>query len=145
MRIPTPGRVRWLLFGLTLLAVFAFGAFACSGGDDDDDDDAGADDDVADDDTSDDDTSGDDDAAGDVCETNEDCPITYFCKKAVGLCGDGQGACKLSPRAGCDEGDEGCGCDDVYEPVCGCDGETYGNECDSELAEVNIASEGECP
>ncbi len=40
--------------------------------------------------------------------------------------------------------DEGCACDDVYEPVCGVDGVTYANACQAECEGVNIAQEGEC-
>ena len=35
-------------------------------------------------------------------------------------------------------------CDDYYEPVCGCDGITYGNECYAENAGVTDWIDGEC-
>ena len=35
-------------------------------------------------------------------------------------------------------------CDDYYEPVCGCNGITYGNECYAENAGVTEWTEGEC-
>ena len=36
-------------------------------------------------------------------------------------------------------------CVDIYDPVCGCDGNTYGNGCEAELAGVRIDFEGQCP
>ncbi len=45
-----------------------------------------------------------------VCQTGDDCSATEYCAKLTGRC-DGIGVCKTRPEA----------CDDVYDPVCGCD------------------------
>jgi hypothetical protein len=66
-----------------------------------------------------------------------------------GLCGEGQ-FCE-GPAASCDDPDATgeCmdtpeACDTVYDPVCGCDGETYGNDCSRQVAGVWLDYEGEC-
>jgi len=67
------------------------------------------------------------------------CPDGEFCQYDVGSCGaEGTyGTCTSIREAGV--------CAQLYAPVCGCDGITYYNSCESESAGVSIASEGECP
>jgi hypothetical protein len=70
---------------------------------------------------------------GDECNCEGCCPEGFFCSKAEGDC-DGAGICRQLPAA----------CPDVFDPVCGCDGRTYSNECDAAAAGVNVAHRGAC-
>jgi hypothetical protein len=68
------------------------------------------------------------------CETDDDCNYGDFCSKAS--C-DGKGTCtKCSNNRICTE---------LYDPVCGCDGITYGNLCFALASCVSVKSKGECP
>jgi hypothetical protein len=53
------------------------------------------------------------------------------------------GQCKMSDAAGkCIKAPEVCTQD--YNPVCGCDGETYGNQCMANAAKTQVDYVGEC-
>ncbi len=65
----------------------------------------------------------------------EACAAEAYCDFAEG-CGedDGGGQCRPRPDA----------CPEVIEPVCGCDGVSYGNACEANAAGVDVAAEGMC-
>jgi len=68
-----------------------------------------------------------------TCRADTDCLGGEFCDFPPGACG-GEGTCLLPPDA----------CEDVYQPVCGCDGVTYGNGCEAAAAGTSVIAEGEC-
>lgn len=80
------------------------------------------------------------DPTGDACGgfPGVACPSGYFCDWELGdMCGgaDQQGTCQPIPDV----------CNDIYDPVCGCDNMTYSNGCDANAAGISVATEGECP
>ncbi len=73
------------------------------------------------------------------------------CGGLLGLqCGDGE-FCSFAPGAFCGAADQTgtCAprpeaCTLQFDPVCGCDGQTYGSACQASSAGVSVASDGEC-
>jgi Kazal-type serine protease inhibitor domain len=65
------------------------------------------------------------------------CPSGKFCDRAQANACPGpeiQGTCRPIPEA----------CVHIYLPTCGCDGQTYGNDCQAAASGVAVAYDGPC-
>jgi hypothetical protein len=67
------------------------------------------------------------------CGSDGDCAEGQFCRFPRGECG-GDGTCTDRPEV----------CGFEYQPVCGCDGETYTNTCEALSEGVSIDYLGDC-
>jgi hypothetical protein len=84
-------------------------------------------------------TSGGPETGGAVCGSrgSAPCPDSQFCDfPADSECGatDRGGTCKPKPEM----------CTQAYEPVCGCDGETYPSACAAAQKGVSVSKPGPC-
>lgn len=67
------------------------------------------------------------------CDTNADCGADEYCQRPLGVC-SGRGVCAPKDTV----------CLPIVMEVCGCDGETYGNECAARSMGMNVAADGPC-
>jgi hypothetical protein len=75
------------------------------------------------------------DAGSISCVASKTCPAEHFCRFPTGICDSGPiGQCTAMPQ----------GCTDNEDPVCGCDGQTYSNECGAYAAGVSVAYAEAC-
>lgn len=71
---------------------------------------------------------------GGSCANNSQCPSgLFFCQRDTGYCAL-IGQCVLKPQ----------GCPEIFQPVCGCNGQDYSNACEAHAAGVSVASAGTC-
>jgi hypothetical protein len=68
-----------------------------------------------------------------ACDESSECLIDQYCAKPDGVCGE-SGQCLTAPEA----------CTMIFDPVCGCDGVTYGNACVANLAGASVDVAGAC-
>jgi hypothetical protein len=63
-----------------------------------------------------------------------ECATSQYCFFTEGDCGQSPGVCLSVPEA----------CTLIYSPVCGCDGKTYGNDCEAAANRVSVKAMGAC-
>jgi hypothetical protein len=76
-------------------------------------------------------------ADGEACRSgpSASCGRGSWCEPKIGQCKGGTaGICIRVPEV----------CTMLYKPVCGCDGKTYGNDCERRAQRVGKKHEGAC-
>lgn len=68
-----------------------------------------------------------------ACASNDDCGADAYCRFALGRCG-GTGSCEPRPEV----------CTFEFDPVCGCDQNTYSNACGAASEGWSVLRKGRC-
>jgi hypothetical protein len=68
-----------------------------------------------------------------ACDDDAECRGDEYCRFALGACG-GTGSCEAKPTV----------CTKEFDPVCGCDQNTYSNPCFAASDGVSIRAPGRC-